>query len=70
MNASAAQLRESDPIIERLEDQLGWYDRKSLGNQRAYKRIKIAEILAFRLRSSDSDRGQLSGEERRGPAPL
>jgi uncharacterized protein DUF4231 len=46
MNASAAQLRESDPIIERLEDQLGWYDRKSLGNQRAYKRIKIAEILA------------------------
>jgi Protein of unknown function (DUF4231) len=46
MNTSAAQLPESDPIIERLEDQLDWYDRKSLANQRAYKRIKVVEILA------------------------
>ena len=45
MNASAAQLP-ADPIMERLEDQVAWYDRKSLANQRAYKRIKIAEILA------------------------
>jgi hypothetical protein len=47
MNTSAAaQVADSDPIMERLEDQLAWYDRKSLVNQRAYKRIKIAEILA------------------------
>ena len=46
MNASAAQLRESDPIMERLEDHLACYDGKSLGNQPAYKRIKIVEILA------------------------
>jgi hypothetical protein len=46
MNTSAAQLPDSDPIIERLEDQLAWYDRKSLASQRAYRRIKIAEILA------------------------
>jgi len=46
MNTSAAQHPESDPIIERLEDQLDWYDRKSLANQRAYKRIKVVEILA------------------------
>jgi hypothetical protein len=47
MNTSAAtQLPDSDPIMERLEDQLAWYDGKSLGNQRAYKRMKIAEILA------------------------
>jgi len=32
--------------MERQEDQFARYDRKSLGNQRAYKRIKIAEILA------------------------
>lgn len=32
--------------MERLEDQIAWYDRKSLTNQRTYKRIKIVEILA------------------------
>jgi hypothetical protein len=26
---------------ERLEDQLGWYDRKSGDNQRHYKRLKL-----------------------------
>jgi hypothetical protein len=36
---------ESDPIMERLEDQLQWYDRKSLLNQRIFKRIKITEIV-------------------------
>jgi hypothetical protein len=34
------------PILERLEDQIAWYDRKSLLDARAYKRIKIVEILA------------------------
>ena len=46
MNTSAAQLPDYDPIMERLEDQLVWYDGKSLANQRAYKRIKVVEILA------------------------
>jgi hypothetical protein len=47
MNTSAAaQLPDSDPIMERLENQLAWYDSKSLANQKTYKRIKIAEILA------------------------
>ena len=46
MNIPAAQFPASDPIIERLEDQLSWYDRKSMANQRAYKRIKVVEILA------------------------
>jgi hypothetical protein len=36
----------ADPIMERLEDQIAWYDGKSLANQRTFKRIKIVEILA------------------------
>ena len=46
MISTTAQLPEQDPILERLEDQIAWYDRKSLSNQRIYKRIKIVEILA------------------------
>lgn len=40
---------ESDPILERLEDQLSWYDRKSLSHQRIFKRIKVVEIVAAAL---------------------
>jgi hypothetical protein len=36
----------SDPIMARLEDQIAWYDRKSAKAQRAYKRMKVVEILA------------------------
>ena len=36
----------ADPIYTRLEDQIGWYDRKSSAAQRAFKRIKILEIFA------------------------
>jgi Protein of unknown function (DUF4231) len=46
MSTATAQLPERDPIMERLEDQIAWYDRKSLGNQRTYKRVKVVEILA------------------------
>jgi|SRR5665213_640167 len=35
-----------DPIIERLEDQIGWYDRSSRSNMRWFKRIKISEIAS------------------------
>jgi hypothetical protein len=38
-----------DPILDRLEDQIGWYDRKSLRNRKIFKRIKIAEIAAAAL---------------------
>jgi hypothetical protein len=44
MTDGANQL-ETDPIMERLEDQISWYDRKSSANQRVYKRIKVVEIL-------------------------
>jgi len=38
--------RAADPTWDRLEDQLNWYDGKSRQCQRAYKRIKIIEIIA------------------------
>src|SRR5258707_10788862 len=46
MSQQDACLPTDDPIIARLEDQIGWYDRKSLSNQHIYKRIKVVEILA------------------------
>ena len=42
-------MSEADPIIERLEDQIAWYSRKSGMNQRAYKGIKTVEIVAAAL---------------------
>lgn len=36
----------SNPTLERLEDQIGWYDRKSGSNQRSYKGLKVVTILA------------------------
>jgi hypothetical protein len=48
MSTATAKMPDTnpDPIFERLEDQIAWYDRKSLANQRKYKRIKVAEIVA------------------------
>jgi hypothetical protein len=46
MSSPTEQLPEDDPIRERLEDQIGWYDKKSSANQRTYKRVKTVEILA------------------------
>src|SRR5690349_20710294 len=47
MSASEALgTAEKDPVMERLKDQIDWYDRKSISNQRAFKRIKVTEILA------------------------
>jgi hypothetical protein len=46
MSIAATGLPEADPIMDRLEDQIAWYDRKSLASQQAFKRIKIVEILA------------------------
>jgi Protein of unknown function (DUF4231) len=33
-----------DPTWDRLEDQIGWYSRKSRENQRYYKWLKLLEI--------------------------
>lgn len=44
--STANKLPDPDPIIERLEDQIAWYDRKSIADQQTYKRIKIIEISA------------------------
>lgn len=38
-----------DPTMERLEDQIAWYDRKSRYNQRLYKLIKVIEIVTAAL---------------------
>lgn len=35
-----------DLVLDRLEDQIGWYDHKSQAAQRTFKRIKLIEILA------------------------
>ena len=36
-------------LKERLEDQIGWYDKKSQWNQKLFKRLRIAEIAAAAL---------------------
>src|SRR5713101_1000967 len=46
MSTEATNAPGTDPIMERLEDQIGWYDRKSMTNQRYFKRIKMVEIAA------------------------
>jgi hypothetical protein len=33
-----------DPVWDRLEDQLAWYERKSGDNQRRYTRLKLLEL--------------------------
>ena len=38
-----------NPTFERLEDQIGWYDKKSAFNQRFFKRIKVIELIAAAL---------------------
>ncbi|MCA1682508.1 MAG: DUF4231 domain-containing protein [Actinobacteria bacterium] len=38
--------RTRGPTWNRLEDQLGWYDRKSISCQRAFKRLKVLQLVA------------------------
>lgn len=33
------------PTWGRLEDQLGWYSRKSIAAQQAYKRVKLGQLI-------------------------
>lgn len=46
MSTETIKSPEIDPIMERLDDQIGWYDRKSMTNQRNFKWIKTVEITA------------------------
>lgn len=39
----------NDPILQRLEEQLAWYSQKSRAARRAFKRIKVVEIVAAAL---------------------
>ena len=36
----------SGPTWERLEDQIGWYERKSTNAQHAYKGLKVVQLVA------------------------
>lgn len=40
------QVDERDPTFERLEDQIGWYDRKSRVAQQRFKWLKGAQLVA------------------------
>jgi hypothetical protein len=46
MAAAPSVVAGPDPILQRLEDQIAWYDRKSQSNQHTFKRIKMVEIVA------------------------
>jgi hypothetical protein len=46
MSLEAGQTAVIDPTMKRLEDQIDWYDCRSLKNQHFYKRIKVVEIFA------------------------
>ena len=39
-------MNNSQATVERIEDQIAWYDKKSLDNQARYKYLKVAEIVA------------------------
>jgi hypothetical protein len=47
--APAYSLNPRDYLAQRVEDQINWYSRKSLWNQRWFKRLRVAEIVAAAL---------------------
>ncbi len=49
MAVAVANVLGPDPIMDRLEDQIAWYGRKSLANHRYFNRIKLTEIIAAAL---------------------
>lgn len=42
-------MNQDEYIKERLQDQIDWYDTKSMDNQQTFKRIRKAEIFAAAL---------------------
>ncbi len=45
-DASTSPYQRADATTARLEDQIEWYDSRSRSAQKAFKRIKVIEILA------------------------
>ncbi|HEY5221347.1 MAG TPA: DUF4231 domain-containing protein [Candidatus Paceibacterota bacterium] len=45
MTVKEQEGQEPDSGYLRLEDQIAWYDHKSMSSQRHYKRVKIAEVI-------------------------
>jgi hypothetical protein len=41
-----SKLDEQKYLKERLEDQIDWYDRKSISNQKSFKRLQVLIIVA------------------------
>ena len=42
----SGKLDEAKYLKERLEDQIDWYDRKSISNQKSFKRLQVLIIVA------------------------
>lgn len=38
-------MTQTDVVLDRLEDQISWYDRKASWNERMFKRLRIATIV-------------------------
>jgi Protein of unknown function (DUF4231) len=49
MSTTATVWNLEDPIIARTEEQIIWYDGKSIKLQKYYKRIKLVEIVSAAL---------------------
>ncbi|HEY6362612.1 MAG TPA: DUF4231 domain-containing protein [Vicinamibacterales bacterium] len=49
MTADGGLAHGGDHVMERLEDQIGWYDRKSALNQQRFKQLKTVVIVAAAL---------------------
>ncbi len=41
-----APMGEAEYLEQRLDDQIDWYDRKSSSSQKAFKRLRLIEIVA------------------------
>jgi hypothetical protein len=47
--ANLANTPGQDVTLDRLQDQIDWYDRKSSFNQKAYRRLKVCTMAAAAL---------------------
>lgn len=46
VNSEMKEMNQEAYLKERLQDQIDWYDRKSMKNQKWFKRLQVAAILA------------------------
>lgn len=42
-------MNQDDPTVSRLEDQITWYDQKSIRSQNNFKMLKVIELVAAAL---------------------